>query len=192
MKADHQTDVKKRLEAQKTDTLNYVKKKIDVDTINKQGSSQSMVTLLLVAFALLGGLSIYQMYQKTVAQEENIDYALDIIKSLEKFEMPAPTINSGSLTVKTSRPTDFTEEQETQAKEAILTGFLEKTNLQDVATSIKNEIAKQFGGGWMVTIWPRQIEIAFAQSSYRSMLVTFVRRDGKADLEYAISISQTE
>ena len=129
MKADHEADVKKRLEAQKTDALNYVRKNLDVDAINKQGSSQSMVTLLLVAFAILGGLSIYQMYEKTVAQEENIDYALDIIKNLEKFEMPAPTINSGSLTVKTSRPTDFTEEQEAQAKEAILNGFAEKTNL---------------------------------------------------------------
>ena len=155
MKADHEADVKKRLEEQKTDTLNFVRKNIDVDAINKQGSSQSMVTLMLLAFVVLGSLSIYQLYESTLAQDENIEYALGIIKGLEKFEMPMPTINMDSLTVKTSRPTDFTEEQIALAKEAIWNGFVEKTNLHDVAQSIQNEIKKQFGGGWKVLIWPR-------------------------------------
>ena len=66
-----------------------MKKNIDVEAINKHGSQSLMTILILMAFVLLGGLSIYQMYEKTVEQERNIEYALDIIKNLEKFELPA-------------------------------------------------------------------------------------------------------
>ena len=49
-----------------------------------------------MVFACVGGLSIYQMYEKSLEQDKNIDYALNIIKSLEKFELPA-TLDVGSL-----------------------------------------------------------------------------------------------
>ena len=44
----------------------------------------------------------------------------------------------------------------------------------------------------MVTIQPRQIEVAVVHHSYRSMIVTFIKHDGHIDLDYAISISQIE
>ena len=71
-------------------------------------------------------------------------------------------------------------------------GFAKETNLQDVAKSIKQELTSLIGGSWMVTIQPRQIEVAVVHHSYRSMIVTFIKHDGHIDLDYAISISQIE
>ena len=69
-----------------------------------------MYIFLLVGFVLLGLATVFHLYEENKSYANSFDYALDIIKKLEKFEMPIQ-LPIDELVVNMSAEGIFSEEE---------------------------------------------------------------------------------